>query len=162
MIKIKEFLLQVHGGLSEEERLRICCGLNYEKLSAEACIHLSQNKRFPPKSAVQALISQQFKLKNLLNSTPSSTTSFIDSPCSSNDAGKKGKKDKTSEQVVLYAEKFDISADNEKLRAHLQGMQWRVMELEKVCKKMQTQMEKITKSRAPGNSYTRSLPKLCS
>ncbi|XP_054816824.1 BTB/POZ domain-containing protein At3g22104 isoform X2 [Prosopis cineraria] len=159
-----DMYLKVHAGLCEEERMRISCGLNYEKLSVEACLHLSQNTIFPSNSAVQALISQQSKLNNLLHGTPTTpcSTSFTDSPCSSSDAGKKGRKDKAGEQVVLYSGKFDVSADNEKLGARLQGMQWRVMELEKICRKMQTQMAKISKSRASGNSYARSLPKLCS
>ena len=145
----------MHTQLSQEERLKICCGLNFEKLSPQACLHLSQNKKFPSKSTVQALISQQSKLKNLLHVIPSS-------PCNSSGAAQKGKKNKTSEQVVLYSSNFDISTDNEKLEAHLQGMQWRVMELEKFCRKMQIQMAKITKSKASGHSYAKSLPKLCS
>ncbi|WVZ03419.1 hypothetical protein V8G54_024225 [Vigna mungo] len=156
-----DMYLEVHAQLSQEERVKICCVLNYEKLSPQACLHLSQNKKFPSKSAVQALVSQQSKLKNLLHVTPS-TSSYNDSPCSSNGAAQKVKKDKTSEQVVLYAGNFDLSTDNEKLKAHLQGMQWRVMELEKFCRKMQVQMAKITKSKASGNSYAKSLPKLCS
>lgn len=154
----------MHADLSEEERLKICCGLNYEKLSAEACEHLCLNTKFPSNAAVHALISKQSKLNNMLHSTPS-TSSFTDSPCSFSDAVKKGKKDKTNEQVVLYAGKFDVSSvsdDNEKLKAHLQGMQWRVMELEKICRKMQSQMAKISKSKVSGNGYARSLPKLCS
>ncbi|KAK7312743.1 hypothetical protein VNO77_36835 [Canavalia gladiata] len=156
-----DMYLEVHTQLSQEERLKICCGLNYEKLSPQACLHLSQNTHFPSKSAVQTLISQQSKLKNLLHVTPN-TTSYNDSPCSSSGAAQKGQKDKNSEQVGLYAGNFDFSADNEKLKAHLQGMQWRVMELEKFCRKMQIQMEKITKSKASGHSYAKSLPKLCS
>ena len=31
---------------------------------------------------------------------------------------------------MLYAGNFDLSVDDEKLKEHLQGMQWRVMELE--------------------------------
>ncbi|KAL2328318.1 hypothetical protein Fmac_021745 [Flemingia macrophylla] len=156
-----DMYLEVHTQLSQEERLKICCGLNYEKLSPQACLHLSQNKKFPSKSAVQALISQQSKLKNLLHVT-SSTSSYNDSPCSFSGATQKGKKDKSSEEVVLYAGNFDLTTDNEKLKAHLQGMQWRVMELEKFCRKMQIQMAKISKSKASGNSYAKSLPKLCS
>eukprot|EP00256_Glycine_max_P062763 XP_014632305.1 BTB/POZ domain-containing protein At3g22104 isoform X3 [Glycine max] len=157
-----DMYLEVHTQLSQEERLKICCGLNFEKLSPQACLHLSQNKKFPSKSTVQALISQQSKLKNLLHVIPS-TSSYNDSPCSSSGAAaQKGKKDKTSEQVVLYSGNFDLSTDNEKLKAHLQGMQWRVMELEKFCRKMQIQMAKITKSKASGHSYAKSLPKLCS
>ena len=51
-----------------------------------------------------------------------------------------GKTDKSSEQIVLYAGKYDHSDDNEKIGTHLQVMQWRVMELEKICRKMQNHM----------------------
>ncbi|XP_020538859.1 BTB/POZ domain-containing protein At3g22104 isoform X2 [Jatropha curcas] len=142
-----DIYLEVHSGLSEEEKMKICCALNYEKLSAEACMHLSHNKKFSSKSAVQALQSQHLKLKSLL-----SGTNNLES-----------KVNEVNEQIVLYAGKLEISTDSEKLRAHLQGMQWRVMELEKVCKKMQTQMTKIMKSsRVPSHSNSRSLPRLCS
>ncbi|XP_057748255.1 BTB/POZ domain-containing protein At3g22104 isoform X1 [Arachis stenosperma] len=162
-----DMYLEVHGQLSEEEKLKICCGLNYDKLSPQACIHLSQNPKFPSKSAVQALISQQSKLKNLIQSTPATSPLLNGSSppfCFTNVNAQKGNKDKSNDQVVLYSSTgdFDASSDNERLKAHLQGMQWRVMELEKICKKMQTQMAKITKSKVPPNSYARSLPKLCS
>ncbi|KAG6722396.1 hypothetical protein I3843_03G159700 [Carya illinoinensis] len=156
-----DMYLEVHAGLLEEEKLKICCALNYEKLSAEACVHLSHNKKFPSRSAVQALISQQYKLKSLLHGTNNSR-SLTDSPSTSSEVRSKGKKDEASKQVVLYAGKLDISSESEKLRAHLQGMQWRVIELEKVCRKMQTQMAKILKSRVSSHGHTRSLPKLCS
>lgn len=153
--------LEVHAGLSEEEKMKICCTLNYDKLSSEACMHLAQNTKFPSKTTVQALISQQSKLKNLLHETNHSR-SFTDSPCSISSNGSRGAKDDSQEQIVLYAGKLDISADNERLRAHLQGMQWRVMELEKACRKMQTQMAKIMKSKTTSHSNAISLPKLCS
>uniref|UniRef100_A0A5B7AUQ0 BTB/POZ domain-containing protein n=1 Tax=Davidia involucrata TaxID=16924 RepID=A0A5B7AUQ0_DAVIN len=153
-----DMYLEVHAGLSEEERMNICCGLNYEKLSSETCNYLAQNAKFPSKSAVQALIYQQSKLKNLLQDTIQPNP-FIDSPCSLMEIDTKGKKDEAFEEIVLCAGKLDLSAENEKLRAHLQGVQWRVLELEKVCRKMQTQMTKIMKSRL---SNARSLPRLCS
>jgi hypothetical protein len=133
-----------------------------EKLSAEVCIHLSQNTKFPSKYAAQALISQQYKLKGLLHGTNSSKP-YTDSPCTSSaDVSGMGKQDEATDQVVLYAGKLDVVSDNEELKAHLQGMQWRVMELEKVCRKMQTQMAKIVKSRISRHGHTRSLPRLCS
>ncbi|XP_057488309.1 BTB/POZ domain-containing protein At3g22104-like [Actinidia eriantha] len=156
-----DMYLEVHPWLSEEEKMNLCCGLQYEKLSSEACQNLAQNKKFPSKSAVQALISQHCKLRSLLQET-NQTKPFFDSPCSSIDINMEGKKDETCEQIVLYAGKLDLSAENEKLRAHLQGMQWRVFELEKIYKKMQTQMTKIMKSRLSVHSSARSLPKLCS
>ncbi|GFZ12952.1 phototropic-responsive NPH3 family protein [Actinidia rufa] len=140
-----DMYLEVHDGLSEEEKVNLCCGLNNEKLSSEACKHLAQNNKFPPKSAVQALTSQHNKLKNLLRAT-NQTKPFIDSSPGfvDIDAEKKGE---ACEQIVVYAGKIDRLTENEKLRVHLQGMQWRVMELEKLCGKMQTQMAKIMKSR---------------
>ncbi|KAK6918916.1 NPH3 domain [Dillenia turbinata] len=147
-----DMYLQVHGVLSAEEKMKVCCTLNYDKLSSEVCMHLAQNTKFPSKCAIQALTAQQSKLKSLLHETnqPDSPSDFKESDCKV--------KDEDSEQIVLYAGKLNVLSENEKLRAHLQGMQWRVMELEKVCKKMQTQMTKIMKSRSP--SSARSLPRL--
>ncbi|GAB4859488.1 hypothetical protein Ancab_010955 [Ancistrocladus abbreviatus] len=157
-----DIYLEVHVGLSEEEKLNICCVLNFEKLSSEACLHLAQNTKFPSRSALQALISQQTKLKNLLQDI-NDPRSCDSSPCSHTHNGIEGKKDETSKQIVLYAGNLDVVAENEKLRAHLQGMQWRVTQLEKACRKMQTQMTKIMRSRSSSSrNNTRSLPKLCS
>ncbi|CAK8575531.1 unnamed protein product [Lathyrus sativus] len=154
-----DMYLEVHTQLSQEERIKICSGLNYKKLSPQTCLHLFKNTKFPSKSVVQTLVSRQSKLKTLLNATTPFSTPYSDSSCGSS---QKGKKEKDNEQqVVLYASNFDIPPDNEKLKAHLQGMQWRVMELEKICRKMQSQMAKMTKSKA-SNSYGKSLPKLCS
>lgn len=141
--------------------MKLCCALNFKKLSAETCVHLSQNTKFPSKSAVQALISQQLKLKSLLHDT-SNSKSNDDLQCKAMEVGKKIEKDEADEQVVLYAGKLDHSAEKEDLRANLQGMQWRVMELEKICRKMQEQMAKIMKSKVRSHNHTRSLPRLCS
>lgn len=146
----------MHPRLSEEEKTKICCAINYEKLSSESCKHLAHNSRFPSRTALQALVSQHSKLKNLLKDTNNNIRA---APLAK---GKDG-----SEQIILYAKKLDLSMENEKLRANLQGMQWKVMELEKVCRKMQIQMAKMTRStRASSGSghrgSSRSLPKLCS
>lgn len=156
-----DIYLEVHSGLSEEEKLTVCSGLNYEKLSSEACSHLTKNNRFPSRSAVQALISQKCKLKSLLHET-NRPCSFTESPSSLVEAKGKAKKDESCQQIVLYAGKLDISTENERLRAHLQGMQWRVLELEKVCRKMQIQMAKMMRSKLSAQSNAKSLPRLCS
>ncbi|XP_010488224.1 PREDICTED: BTB/POZ domain-containing protein At3g22104-like isoform X1 [Camelina sativa] len=66
-------------------------------------------------------------------------------------------------QLILRMEKVEVSGDNEKLKEHIEGIQWRVMELERACLKMQNQME-VIKKRSKNNSKgsNRSLPKLCS
>ncbi|XP_073297342.1 BTB/POZ domain-containing protein At3g22104-like isoform X1 [Primulina huaijiensis] len=153
---------EVHSGLSEEQKMEVCFGLNYEKLSSEAFNHLSQNTKFPSKSAIHALFSQQCKLKGLLQD-PSPAT-FTDSPCTSFETSRKGVKDECADQqIVLYAKKLDSSDENKKIKAHLQGMHWRVMELEKDCRNMQIQMEQMVKSRFPSHAKAKakSAPKLC-
>ncbi|KAL5975645.1 hypothetical protein ACLOJK_019971 [Asimina triloba] len=150
-----DMYLEAHVGLSEEEKMKICCVLNHEKLSSEACKHLAENPKFPSRKASQPLISQQTKLKSLLQETDQ-IKPFSNTPCFLDD------KFCNSERIILYSQKLDISNENEKLKAHLEGMKWRVMELEKVCKKMQTQMAKIMKGRLASHSSSRSLPRLCS
>lgn len=153
-----DMYLEVHAGLSEEEKIKMCRALNYRKLSAKACKHLSENSKFPSKIITQALNSQQFKLKSLIR-VSSNTSSIASSPCSCSD---NIKKDEVGEQIVLYAGDLNLSTDNVRLRAQLQGMQSRVMELEKLCRKMQTQMTKVLRSRVSSSHKSRSLPRLCS
>lgn len=150
--------MQVHSSLCEEQKMKVCSGLNYEKLSPQALDHLTRNAKLPSKSAVQAVISQQHKLKSLLQD---STTSFTGCTASPPEAASRSSKDDGSKQIVLYAKKFNLTDENERLKAHLQGMQWRVVELEKVCRKMQVQMTKMVKSRMASRS-AKSVPKLCS
>ncbi|KAF6173506.1 hypothetical protein GIB67_022916 [Kingdonia uniflora] len=157
-----DMYLEVHAGLSEEEKIKICCGLNYEKLSSNTCKHLAQNSKFPPRTVILALSTQQSKLNNLLKDT-NHPKPFIESPPSYTKKTNREKDIEDTGQIVLYATKLDLSAENEKLKANLQGMQWRVMELEKICRKMQIQMAKMVKSKVSStSSSSRSLPRLCS
>ncbi|GFP93770.1 BTB/POZ domain-containing protein at3g22104 [Phtheirospermum japonicum] len=151
--------LEVHSALSEERKMKICSGLNYEKLSTETFNHLIQNTNFPPKYATQALMSRQRKLKSLIQDTDLAGRLSL----SSETAVKGTRKCEGSRDIVLYAQKLNHWDDeNENLKAHLQGMQWRVLELEKVCRKMQFEMAKMTKSRLSSHNNATSLPKLCS
>ncbi|XP_071696968.1 BTB/POZ domain-containing protein At3g22104-like [Rutidosis leptorrhynchoides] len=152
-----DIYLRVHSRLSDEEKTSICDSLDYNKLSTESINHLTQNDKFPPKFATSALEAQQLKLESLF--------------CSVELQKRRDtmKNDERHEQVVMYAEqvvpdgaKVDFVNENEKMRAHLEGMKWRVIELEKVCKKMQTQMTKILKSKLSRQSSAKSLPRLCS
>nr|XP_043612755.1 BTB/POZ domain-containing protein At3g22104 [Erigeron canadensis] len=157
--------LRVHANLTEEEKISIFNSLNYNKLSSESCNHLTQNDEFPPKYATLALKAQQLKLENLLCGMDLDKQLILPAhkPIEAEPI------DKSLEQARLYAEqvvpngrKHDIVKENEKMKAHLEGMQCRVVELEKVCRKMQTQMTKILKSRLSRQTSTKSLPRLCS
>ncbi|XP_064991972.1 BTB/POZ domain-containing protein At3g22104-like isoform X1 [Musa acuminata AAA Group] len=143
--------VQVHTQISDEEKMKICSAINYEKLSSESCKHIARNTKFPSRTAVRALISQQTKLRSLLKGTDQ-----LRKP------GHDPDRDDDDEQIILYAKKLDLTREHEKLKSQLQGMQWKVMELEKMCRKMQRQMSKAMKTRIAGSSGSRSLPRLCS
>lgn len=129
--------MQVHPGLSEEERRKLCCSLNYEKLSLEELRHLTQNGNFPLKYAALVVVSQGSKLKSLLRHAELSLV-----------ASHKGRGVEGRESpIVLYARQLNASREAEE---------------EEVCMKVQPQIGKMGKSRVLRLSYGRSLPLLCS
>lgn len=154
-----DLFLEVHAGLCEEEKLSVCCALNHEKLSAEALKDLSWNSNFPSQTVQKALITQQSKIKSSLPDT-CHLIPFSDSLFCSNTKENLVKED--AEQILLYNKKLDSTAETEKLRADLDGMNWKVMGLEKVCGTMQTEMANIMRSRLSILGNARFLPKLCS
>lgn len=105
----------------------------------ESRAHISHNPKF---QAIETLIPQETKMMR----------TFADqSP------------DEQKQQLILRVEKVEISGESEKLKEHIEGIQWRVMELERACLKMQNQMEVIKKrSKNSSKGNNRSLPKLCS
>ena len=112
--EIASFLIQVQSGLvTDEEREKICAAVDYSKLSPATCSHLARNSGFPPWSAVRAITAGQSKIKTLLRAA------------------------EEREQIVIYARKMEVfpAEDTEKMRAHLRGMQWKVAELEKICRR---------------------------
>nr|GMD62782.1 BTB/POZ domain-containing protein At3g19850-like [Ipomoea batatas] len=145
-----DIYLESHPTLTFEERSRLCRCLNYEKLSLEACKDLAKNPRIPPRIAVQALASQCPNVPpamDFVNETSSSATT----------------------QMVLYNKcesptsgSFSEDQKSEELRLNLQRMQWRVVELEKVCKEMKGQMSKMVKTGVIiPPAHGRPLPRLC-
>ncbi|RLN33289.1 BTB/POZ domain-containing protein [Panicum miliaceum] len=156
---------QVHGRLTEEEKMKICRGLSYEKLSPECCKHLARNGGFPTRAAVQALASQHTVLKSLVLRDPAELKPVAPSPPPSTAKRRETCYDdggaENDGQVILYAGRLDLTLENQNLRSLLDGMHWRVMELEKVCSRMKTQMTKM-KARRAGSRTARSLPRMCS
>ncbi|KAF0905184.1 hypothetical protein E2562_000979 [Oryza meyeriana var. granulata] len=163
---------QVHTRLTDEEKMRICKGINYEELSPECCKHLARNAGFPTRAALQALASQHTVLKSLLrgggpDQQQLKPVSSSPPPATAKQRSSKEQDDLGGGGVVLYARRLDLSLESQNLRSLLDGMHWRVMELEKVCSRMKTQMSKIKAARrgaagAGGRRATsRSLPRMC-
>ncbi|KAG9150756.1 hypothetical protein Leryth_002929 [Lithospermum erythrorhizon] len=137
-----DIYLESHHTLSLEERSRICRCLNYEKLSLEACKDLAKNPKIPPRVAVQALVSQRHITEDdYTTSSPSSSRSIH-----------RNKLDNDSYQ----------GEESEDMKQHLQRMKWKVVELEKVCKQMRSQMSRMVDGKAIINPvHSRGLPRLC-
>ncbi|XP_021719853.1 BTB/POZ domain-containing protein At3g19850-like [Chenopodium quinoa] len=165
-----DIYLESHPTLSFEERSRLCRCLNYEKLSLEACKDLAKNPRIPPRVAVQALASQKHA-----NYEPPTKANQLEYYCESPSINKSNNK-----QIVVYGsegattqryhddgvEDDDddecISQGSEEMKLNMQRMQWRVLELENLCKEMKSQMSKMVKHNKSFSSPTYNRPtRLC-
>lgn len=135
-----DIYLEAHPNVSQEERTRLCRCLNYEKLSLEACKDLAKSPRIPPRIAMQALVAQQSKIhsKSIISNAPNMVDTDME-------------------------DSSDTSEDKEEMKLNLHRMQFRVLELEKICKEMKGQMSKIVKNRFIKSPLThnRPMPKLC-
>ncbi|KAK9691374.1 hypothetical protein RND81_09G193100 [Saponaria officinalis] len=148
-----DIYLESHPRLTYEERSRLCRCLNYEKLTLQTCKELAKNPRIPPRVAVQALASQKQvkydppphtdQLDYFYHTSPTKTatsTTTTDSQLIVEDINDNDNEDDCSE---------DGSRD---VKLNIQRMQWRVLELEKLCKEMKGQMSKLVKNNNSNNS----------
>ncbi|MBA0720405.1 hypothetical protein Golax_008027 [Gossypium laxum] len=153
-----DIYLQVHGGICEAEKMRICSALNYAKLSTDALRHLARNSKFPSRIAIQGFINQQSKLENLFEGQK-----HIDTISGSISIEESIKENENSDQVLVYAKRVDVPGKAEQLEVQLPGMQFRLTELDKFSGTIHTQIGNIPRTRLSslGNN-ARFLPKLCS
>ncbi|KAM3281242.1 BTB/POZ domain-containing protein isoform X1 [Capsicum chacoense] len=140
-----DIYLESHPALSLEERSRLCRCLNYEKLSLEACKDLAKNPRISPRIAVKALASQSCSTIPTIKDNNSQLVLY-----------KTNKSDHQSSSTSSDHQSLQ-EEEHEYMRLHLQKMQWRVVELEKICKDMKGQMTKMVKN----GTHTKALPRLC-
>ncbi|KVH95754.1 BTB/POZ domain-containing protein At1g50280 [Cynara cardunculus var. scolymus] len=177
--KAIDIYLESHPCLSLEERSRLCRCLNYEKLSLEACKDLAKNPRIPPRIAVQALMSQHSNI-------PSADQQ--DYYINDHDHDRSIPLTKSSRELMVLYNKNDhynfesadhgsvsssryehdpqkeVVEDHGVVKLNLQKMQWRVVELEKVCREMKGQMSRMVKGDQgimSRSSNGRPLPRLC-
>ncbi|KAK4254036.1 hypothetical protein QN277_009468 [Acacia crassicarpa] len=61
-----DIYLKVHKGLTEKEKMSICCALNHEKLSAELLRNLTRNLVFPADAKPRSQAHTQCRIKHLL------------------------------------------------------------------------------------------------
>ncbi|KAI3459663.1 hypothetical protein Pfo_016326 [Paulownia fortunei] len=63
--EVMDMYFEVHKFISEEEKIKICSALNYDKLSSESLVNLAKNAKFPACAAAAAQVFLQSKLKTL-------------------------------------------------------------------------------------------------
>ncbi|MED6109816.1 hypothetical protein PIB30_037012 [Stylosanthes scabra] len=138
-----DIYLESHPVITFEERSRLCRCLNYTKLSFEASKDLAKNPRIPPRVAMQALISQQSKIATL-------DYDETESP-----------RKKNPYQLVLYKEgkRNSFSKEKKDMTLSMDKMQWKVVELEELCKEMNSKM--VTRNALFNHARSRSSPRLC-
>ncbi|KAL8201404.1 hypothetical protein R6Q57_012743 [Mikania cordata] len=174
--KAIDIYLESHPCLSLEERSRLCRCLNYEKLSLEACKDLAKNPRIPPRVAVQALVSQHSNIPTVYTNDhhqdyPYITNHDHDTPLTKSNRelmvlyNNNGAHDHLQFDSADPSSRYeDKELDDGVVKLNLQRMQWRVVELEKVCREMKGQMSKMVKGdrvMLSGSSHGRPLPRLC-
>ncbi|KAI4385823.1 hypothetical protein MLD38_003816 [Melastoma candidum] len=160
-----DIFLESHQGLTFDERSRLCRCLNYEKLSLEACKELAKNPKVPPAIAVQALMAQQSRLPTQQCEVLSSPMPTPRRGCDKVVARDSPRRTSVVEGEIVAYDRVDmenIEEENRDMRMNLQRMQWRVVELEKVCKEMKGRMSRMVRHPTGGPGVSaRALPRLC-
>ncbi|KAK8551585.1 hypothetical protein V6N12_040218 [Hibiscus sabdariffa] len=110
--------LQIHDGICEAQKMRICSALNYTKLSTDALRHLARNSKFPSRIAIQGFLNQQSKLENSLEGLKHINT--FSGPISTQESIKEKE---NSDQILVYAKRVGVPEKSEQLDVQLQGMQ---------------------------------------
>lgn len=138
--------------------MSICCALNYGKLSAETLRHLALNSKFPTRRAVEAFTAYQSKLRSLFREAYNLKT--LDSVLIHTCNVFKDEKEDTEQIIPLYTKKLDLPTDEHKLKADLQSMHLKALDLGNVCGTMEMQMATIIKLRLSFRGSIQYLPKL--
>ncbi|XP_028203684.1 BTB/POZ domain-containing protein At3g22104-like [Glycine soja] len=133
-----DMYLKVHAGLSEKEKISICCTLNHEKLSAELLRHLTRNLVFPSEAKPRAYATRHSRMKTLLQENDH-LKNFFESMFR-----------KSFKNMEVKEDVGKRSYDAEELRGDLEGMQ------------SGTQLASMKKSGTHIMSNAMYLPKLCS
>jgi len=145
----------------------LCKSINYHKLSFPSSKLIAQNSRFPSRTEIQLLLLQKEKLRGTHDSYYVKISYSFHSNSDSMMHFPHEEEITRRSLVILYSKELDYSTmiceENQELKGQLQGMQWRLKELEKVCKKIHSQMSRLTnlKIKKNVNHTSHRLANLC-
>ncbi|KAK9061587.1 hypothetical protein SSX86_018769 [Deinandra increscens subsp. villosa] len=138
LYRAMDIYFEAHPWLSEKEKERLCHVINCQKLSVDACAHVSQNKRLPLRFVLQVLFFEQIHIKtalsdclNMLNTENAPTGPMSIVP-----------------HGPVMASQIDgwvsLVHENQGLRADMEKMMARVRELEDQLDKMRQEIKRIS------------------
>lgn len=117
-----DIYLDKHSFLTESEREEVCRGLDYHRMSAEACEHAAKNQRLPLRIVVQVLFLVQLQLRDAITKEmQASETKLMQN-------------DVENDERELLLSKGIVKSEMEK-------MSNKVVELEKECHMMRKEIE---------------------
>lgn len=117
-----DIYLDKHSYLTESEREEVCRGLDYHRMSAEACEHAAKNQRLPLRIVVQVLFLVQLQLRDAITKEMQGSDNRLTQDEVENDEGELA----LSEGIV---------------KSEMEKMSNKVMELEKECHMMRKEIE---------------------
>ncbi|XP_076957576.1 BTB/POZ domain-containing protein At3g44820-like [Bidens hawaiensis] len=133
-----DIYFEAHPWLHEKEKEQLCHVIDCNKLSVDACAHVSQNKRLPLRFVLQVLFFEQIHMKtaltdylNMLNTENTTTGSMTIVPHGSTMANR------IDGLVSLVRE-------NEELIVELERLTARVRELEEELGKMRQEIKRMS------------------
>ncbi|CAH9096345.1 unnamed protein product [Cuscuta europaea] len=119
-----DIYLDKHRYLTEKEREKVCDVLDCSRMSIEACQHAAQNDRLPTRLVVQILFAGQMRLKDTVGKEMIQSCGAL-------------KVEKKDGGVELSASEDD----DQGVKAEIEKMGNKVLELEKECNMMRMQIQ---------------------
>ncbi|KAI0525220.1 hypothetical protein KFK09_004613 [Dendrobium nobile] len=150
-----DIYLKSHPWLTDSEREQLCRLMNCQKLSLEACTHAAQNERLPLRVVVQVLFFEQLRLR-----TSVAGWFFVSENMDNIDVVDNGNliqpknNERNPDNEITQEEKDEMPL------METDDMRQRIAELEKECKNMKKEIEKLGKPKSTWSAICKRFPRL--
>lgn len=138
-----DIYLDKHRYLSESEREEVCQVLDCSRMTAEACEHAAQNARLPLRIVVQVLFAAQLKLRDaIIPDEEGGGSQQMKLLKLDEEENQEGVVEKASTSTSTSTSNNNTNnCDEEVMRAEIERMNSKVLELEKECHTMRKELE---------------------
>ncbi|KAL0926102.1 hypothetical protein M5K25_004489 [Dendrobium thyrsiflorum] len=143
-----------HPWLTDSEREQLCRLMNCQKLSLEACTHAAQNERLPLRVVVQVLFFEQLRLRTSVAGWFFVSENMENIDVASGNLIQPKTTERLPDNEIMQEEKDDMPL------METIDMRQRIAELEKECKNMKQEIEKLGKPKSTWGSICKRFPRL--